>query len=1132
MVLENGKTVIKFTPAPNYHGPAVIDYTVSDGHGGTDTAVVKVSVKPVNDAPSGADKAIATNEDSTQVLTWADFGFSDPTDSPADAALSVKISSVPNAGSLMLNGVAVALGQEILKADIDAGKLTFAPAPNANGDGYASFDFQVRDDGGTAHNGADLDPTPNTITFNVIPQNDAPVANDDGGPGHDAIATCEDQPITVDALANDSDVDGDALTIVAASVADPATGSAEVVLENGKTVIKFTPAPNYHGPAVIDYTVSDGHGGTDTAVVKVTVKPVNDAPSGADKAIATNEDTTQVLTWADFGFSDPADSPADAALSVKISSVPNAGSLMLNGVAVALGQEILKADIDAGKLTFAPAPNANGDGYASFDFQVRDDGGTAHNGADLDPTPNTITFNVIPQPDAPDARPIDKPLTPVDQQTNITIVLDISGSMADGSGVANMSRLDVAKAAIGELLEQYENRGDVMVRVVTFSSSGAAIGNAWMSVDQAKVAVGGLEPNGSTDYDAALASAQSAFASGGKLAGGQNVLYFVSDGKPEDGDNSTGIVETPQDPERTSWENFLKANDITAHALGIGNGVSSSPLEPIAYDGAKNVDIAPVIVTDLSQLGSVLVSTATGSLSGSLLTDSNPDGTFGPDGPGFIKSVIVNGTTYTYDPAGNGGAGAIGVSGGVDHSTFNTATNAVTVTTTLGGKLTVDMDNGQYGYEAPANKPDGFTEAFGYQLASSSGLTDSDTLTITSQSVDNGPLVRDDRILTNSGAVTISTSLLLLNDADPNGTPVTFDGLVAGSNVGGTVAATPGAVTFADTGSLGGYFQYNGKSNGLGDTGFAQVIRVDSGTLNGTGLSDIIIGRDGSGSTINGDGGDDWLSGGNADDVLVGGAGADHMSGGAGNDRYEIAASQIGGDEIRDDGGNDTLFFVSTGNGNLSSLDFARVGNDLVVNVNGSEARIVDQFNGKAIEAVRFDDPTIVFGFDLTPGGNTDRSYSTGTPTSGDNLIVGTGNGETLDGLAGRDLLFAGGGGDIVVGGSDQDLLVGGSGADVFRFNDASHSSTNLSSADVIVDFAAGDKIDLSGIDPFFFIPGNQAFLGLSQNDDVLSNRVTWYQDAANNRTIVQADTTGNSSADIRIVLTGLKTLSVSDFIL
>ena len=229
----------------NYHGPAVIDYTVSDGHGGTDTAVVKVTVKPVNDAPSGADKAIATNEDSTQVLTWADFGFSDPTDSPADAALSVKISSVPNAGSLMLNGVAVALGQEILKAEIDAGKLTFAPAPNANGDGYASFDFQVRDDGGTAHNGADLDPTPNTITFNVIPQNDAPVANDDGGPGHDAIATCEDQPITVDALANDSDVDGDALTIVSATVADPATGTPKSCIENGKTVIKFTPAENY-----------------------------------------------------------------------------------------------------------------------------------------------------------------------------------------------------------------------------------------------------------------------------------------------------------------------------------------------------------------------------------------------------------------------------------------------------------------------------------------------------------------------------------------------------------------------------------------------------------------------------------------------------------------------------------------------------------------------------------------------------------------------------------------------------------------------------------------------------------------------------------------------------------------------
>ena len=64
------------------------------------------------------------------------------------------------AGTLLDDGVAVTLGQFIPVADLGAGKLTFAPASNANGDAYASFTFQVQDDGGTANGGVDLDRAP------------------------------------------------------------------------------------------------------------------------------------------------------------------------------------------------------------------------------------------------------------------------------------------------------------------------------------------------------------------------------------------------------------------------------------------------------------------------------------------------------------------------------------------------------------------------------------------------------------------------------------------------------------------------------------------------------------------------------------------------------------------------------------------------------------------------------------------------------------------------------------------------------------------------------------------------------------------------------------------------------------
>ena len=74
--------------------------------------------------------------------------------------------------------MAVTAGQFVSVADITAGQLVFTPAANANGTGYASFTFQVQDNGGTANGGVDLDPTPNTITVNVTSVNDAPAGTD------------------------------------------------------------------------------------------------------------------------------------------------------------------------------------------------------------------------------------------------------------------------------------------------------------------------------------------------------------------------------------------------------------------------------------------------------------------------------------------------------------------------------------------------------------------------------------------------------------------------------------------------------------------------------------------------------------------------------------------------------------------------------------------------------------------------------------------------------------------------------------------------------------------------------------------------------------------------------------------
>ena len=68
--------------------------------------------------------------------------------------------------------------------------MKFTPAANANGAAYASFTFQVQDDGGTANGGVDLDPTPNTMTVNVTAVNDAPAGTDK------TVTTLEDTAYT------------------------------------------------------------------------------------------------------------------------------------------------------------------------------------------------------------------------------------------------------------------------------------------------------------------------------------------------------------------------------------------------------------------------------------------------------------------------------------------------------------------------------------------------------------------------------------------------------------------------------------------------------------------------------------------------------------------------------------------------------------------------------------------------------------------------------------------------------------------------------------------------------------------------------------------------------------------------
>ena len=292
-----------FTPNPNYNGPASFTYTVSDGKGGSATATVSLTIAAVDDAPvTGVPAAQTVAEDS--VLTFAAGNGNAVVISDVDANTTAKetVTLAVAHGNLTLatttgltgltgNGTGtVSFTGTLAQVNAAIAGLTYQGVLNYNGPDQLTI--TVKDDGTDngvlASNGAQS-AVVKTVAITVTPVNDPPVAV------NDAAAGTEDAALTIPAatlLLNDSDVDGDPLTITSVQGAVNGTVALDV---SGNPV--FTPNPNYNGPASFTYTVSDGKGGSATATVSLTIAAVDDAPvTGVPAAQTVAEDS--VLTFA------------------------------------------------------------------------------------------------------------------------------------------------------------------------------------------------------------------------------------------------------------------------------------------------------------------------------------------------------------------------------------------------------------------------------------------------------------------------------------------------------------------------------------------------------------------------------------------------------------------------------------------------------------------------------------------------------------------------------------------------------------------------------------------------------------------------------------------------------------------
>src|SRR5204863_405370 len=230
-----GGTNLLFSPTANFNGTTTIPYTISDGNGGSTSATVTVTVTPVNDPPVAVDDSATTPEDVPVTIA----PLANDSDLDGDP-LTITVATTTNGTVVIVGGT----------------NLLFSPSTNFNG--TTTIPYTISDGNGG--------PTPATVTVTVTPVNDPPVAVDD------SATTPEDVAVSIAPLANDSDLDGDSLTIT-----DATTTNGTVVIVGGTNLL-FSPTANYNGTTTIPYTISDGNGGTASATVTVIVTPVNDPP--------------------------------------------------------------------------------------------------------------------------------------------------------------------------------------------------------------------------------------------------------------------------------------------------------------------------------------------------------------------------------------------------------------------------------------------------------------------------------------------------------------------------------------------------------------------------------------------------------------------------------------------------------------------------------------------------------------------------------------------------------------------------------------------------------------------------------------------------------------------------------------
>jgi hypothetical protein len=746
-----------FTPDAGYNGSAGFSYTLIDDDGETDTASVSIDVSSIVVNPpmvtSVPDTLYVENDTPVALLTGVNI-----TDVDSSSLSSVVVTvngylSAQDVFSYLTAGTSVSASvstsgttwELTLSGGVDIGEyetvldsITYQNSSDNPSTSVRGITVEAYDESYANLFGSDA----GTLSISAV--NDAPDVFDN------SLYTLESSQDNALNITLPTDVDNDDASLVItvtglpSAIGDVTLNGSAISIGQILTLAELSSlefdAGVTAGNGSFTYSVDDGQL-TTVGTTTISVGSTNpDTGTVYEGGLTGGTGSGPAQVSGNLFANDPsAGGSIDSIDFGAVNEVPSSGVITVD---TPLGELIVYADnstpgFSAGDYVYTldTADGSSETVTEQFTYNFT-------NGGNLS---DTLTISIID--DAPVANDLVQDVPESEEKIfNIVFTLDDSGSMAWGSVTGNTNppaseptRMEVAKQALAALGDEFFNQStQVEITLITFNSAASFVGT-YNNYAAFETALNGVTPGGGTNYvdatDEIQAQLAADIASQDPADDVQNISYFISDGESGSSPIGSGYIE------------FVNDNSIDSYAVGIG---SSLPTDLSDLNYIHNIDAlgrgggfvdAALIVADVSELESELLSTVPTAFGGTITASGSISNVvFGGD-DGYVQSVSVNigGSDYeiTYDGS------TVTVPSPLD-LTVVVAGSTIELNADDGfvyGTFTFDFSDGYYTLSAPNGvAPADFV--FDYTVVDNDGDTASATATLSI--IDDSPDARND----------------------------------------------------------------------------------------------------------------------------------------------------------------------------------------------------------------------------------------------------------------------------------------------------------------------------------------------------------------------------------------------------